>query len=354
MMTLNAPLAALPPLFMADLDRTFELLPEATWRQLAGRRLFLTGGTGFVGKWLLASLLDVSRRLDLACHVTVLSRSPEAFMAQAPELARAPNVQWMRGDVRSLETTTGSYDTVIHAATDVVARNAPQTTFDTCVEGTRRVLDFARAAGAKDFLLVSSGAVYGRQPSTLRHTPETFTGAPDPLSASSAYGEGKRAAEWLSCAAGVQSAMQVKIARCFAFVGPYLPLDKQFAIGNFIGAALSGQEIVIQGDGTPYRSYLYAADMAAWLWAILLRGAHGRAYNVGAEEDISIAELAATVQRVLGSHSPIRVLTPASPGREVDRYVPDTSRARGELELPPPLPLDDALLRTSRWLGALR
>lgn len=342
-------MTALPPLPADDLNRSFTLLPASTWRELAGRRIFLTGGTGFVGKWLLATLLDVSARLELGCRITVLSRDPGSFAAQCPELALARNVQWMQGDVRSLEPSAEAYDTVIHAATDVVARNSPQTTFDTCVEGTRRVLSFARSACASDFLLVSSGAVYGRQPPDLAQTPETFTGAPDQLSAASAYGEGKRASEWLSCMAGTDAGIRVKIARCFAFVGPYLPLDKQFAIGNFLEAALAGRDIVIQGDGTPHRSYLYAADMAAWLWAVLLRGANGRAYNVGSHEDLSIAELATTVCSVLGVSLPIRILTPARSDRAPERYVPDNARARRELDLPAPLALEDALLRTARW-----
>lgn len=342
------------PVPAEDLQRSFEHLPEAIWRELDGRRIYLTGGTGFLGKWLLATLLDVRQRLDMRCTVTVLSRRPEAFVSAMPMLATAPGVTLVKGDVSTVEHDGCHYDTVIHAATDVVAPNTPRETFETCIEGTRRALAIARASGARDFLLVSSGAVYGRQPADLDRVPEGFCGAPDPLAPSSAYGEGKRVAEWLSCNESADAGFDVKIARCFAFVGPHLSLDKQFAIGNFLGAALDRRDLVIQGDGSPVRSYLYAADMAGWLWAVLLRGAHARAYNVGASEGLSIAELASAVCRALDVELPVHVLTPRAPDVPVQRYVPDNSRARRELDLPVPIPLAEAIARTAFWYGSLQ
>lgn len=338
-----------PPIAADDLQRSFESLPEHVWRGLQGRRIFITGGTGFVGKWLLSTLIDVNRRLQLDVRATVLSRDPESFRTAMPSLADAAELHWVRGDVREFEGPEQTHDTIIHAATDVVAQSTPELTFDTCIDGTRHVLDFAAATGAKDFLLVSSGAVYGRQPSDLLCVPETYHGAPDSLSPGSAYGEGKRASEWLCAAAAARSGLRVVTARCFAFVGPHLPLDKHFAIGNFLDMAMAGEEIVIHGDGTPIRSYLYAADMAAWLWSVLLLGRQGVAYNVGAEDALSIANLAQRVCQVLNTSLPIRIHSTATPGRAPDRYVPSHSRARDELGLPAPLPLDEAIRRTVRW-----
>ncbi len=337
------------PLPQADLDHAFQAVGEASWRTLAGARIFLTGGTGFVGKWLMETLLDADRRLGLGCELVVLSRDPEAFAAAQPRLARAPRVTLVRGDVRDFEFPAGAFTHVVHAATDVVAQNSPLATFATCVEGTRRAIDFALHAGAADFLLVSSGAVYGRQPPTLERLEESFAGAPDPLSPASAYGEGKRVSEWLCAAHGASSPVRFKVARCFAFVGPHLPLDKHFAVGNFLRDAMAGEQITIQGDGTPYRTYLHAADMAAWLWAALLRGQAGRAWNVGGHEAVSIAELARRTVSAIGSAASVAVLKTAEPGKPAERYVPDVSRAQRELALPDPIPLDEAIARTARW-----
>ena len=329
-----------------DLQRCHEVLGMEAWHALAGQRIFVTGGTGFVGKWLLATLLDADASLGLDCRITVLSRYPTAFVQNWP--AMADRVKWIAGDVRNFAMDVENFDTVIHAATDVVANAAPQLLFATCVEGTRRVLELAGRSGASRLLLVSSGAVYGPFPAGLTHVPETHLGGPDPLLAASAYGEGKRVSEWM-VAQAANDTLQVKIARVFALVGPHLPLDKHFAIGNFIGAALQDEDIVIQGDGTPHRSYLYGADMAAWLWAVLIRGQSCRAYNVGAQESLSISSLAKRVCLALGRTPRITVKQTPRPGAVASHYVPDTARALKELGLSAPLPLDDAIVRTARW-----
>jgi dTDP-glucose 4,6-dehydratase len=220
---------------------------------------------------------------------------------------------------------------------------------DTIVEGTRHPLDHAIACGAKRFLLTSSGAVYGKQPPDMTHIPEEYAGGPDPLDPRSAYGEGKRMAEHLSALYARGSALEPKIARCFAFIGPGLPLNGTYAIGNFIRDALSGGPIRVNGDGTPYRSYLHAADLAIWLWEILVRGHPCRPYNVGGERDLSIAELAREVARAISPEAAIHVAGSPIPGQGILRYVPSTRRAASELGLAAMISLSEAIQRTARY-----
>ena len=148
----------------------------------------------------------------------------------------------------------------------------------------------------------------------------------------SAYGEGKRLAELLCAIYAKQYGFDANIARCFAFVGPYLPLDAHFAVGNFIRDALAGGPIRIDGDGTPLRSYLYAADLAIWLWTILSRGRSGRAYNVGSEEAISIHELANAVTGELRD-VPVEIARKSVHGVSLECYIPASIRASSELGL---------------------
>lgn len=331
-----------------DLVHVFDMVGPL-WENFRGQRIFITGGTGFFGKWLLESLLYANLQLDLGCRITVLSRNPAVFAKKNPHLSIPELVSFVTGDVRDFIYPAGQYKFVIHAATDIVAPTNSLDLFSSCVDGTRHVLDFARLSGCADFLLISSGAVYGRQPEDVDAIAENYAGAPDPLKTKSAYGEGKRCAEWLANAYGEEHHFNIKIARCFAFVGPHLPRDKHYAIGNFIRDALADKEIDIEGDGTPYRSYLYAADLAVWLWTILLRGSSGAAYNVGGNEAITLAELAQRVTRLAGSNKKITVKTRRNPFKAGDRYVPDVQKAEHELGLQTWIALDDAILRTLKW-----
>jgi nucleoside-diphosphate-sugar epimerase len=223
--------------------------------------------------------------------------------------------------------------------------------FDTIVEGTRRALQFSIASSAGRFLHVSSGAVYGTQPPQLSHVSECFTGGPDPLDPVNAYAEGKRSAEML-CSLAASPRFATAIARCFAFVGPYMKLEAHFAIGNFIADRLHDRPIRVHGDGSPVRSYLYASDLMVWLWTILFQGQSCRAYNVGSEEALNIAALAREVAAALPPEVDVNIPSTATPGASVQRYVPCTARAREELGLRAEVPLREAICRTHAWFSA--
>ena len=335
----------------ADLDHVLEHTREL-WEELRGERIFITGGTGFFGCWLLESFAWANDRLGLNASALVLTRNLEAFQKKAPHLAAHPAIHFHPGDIRSFEFPAGSFSHIIHAATESSAKlnaEAPLTMFATIVDGTHRTLEFARQCGAQKFLLTSSGAIYGRQPPEMTHIPEEYPGAPDPTDPRSAYGEGKRLAETLCALYAKQYGFEAKIARCFAFVGPYLPLDIHFAIGNFIRDGLNGGPIIIKGDGTPIRSYLYAADLAIWLWTILLRGQSNRPYNVGSDESFSIAEIAHRVAEQFPAKSAVEIRGKANIEKALERYVPDIKRAKQELGLVSLVSVNDSILRTIQF-----
>ncbi|ABF41841.1 NAD-dependent epimerase/dehydratase [Candidatus Koribacter versatilis Ellin345] len=329
-----------------DLDHILEHT-EGLWEELRGNRIFLTGGTGFFGCWLLESFLWANERLHLGAAATVLTRDPASFRAKAAHLAENRAVTLPGGDVRSFAYPDGGFSHVIHAATDsAIVPSATEIT-STIVEGTEHVLAFADHANCGKFLFTSSGAVYGMQPPEMSHMCEDSGGWPAPLHPSTPYGEAKRVAE-AKCQAAQAADFETKIARCFAFVGPYMNLNVHFAIGNFLRDQMRGGPIIVKGDGRAVRSYLYASDLAIWLWTILFRGPSGRAYNVGSEDAISIGELA----RFIGSHvdPAVDVRIDGSPSSASGpRYVPSTERARGELALEQWVGLEEAVRKTRRW-----
>ena len=334
-----------------DLDEILARTP-GLWDALRGARIFLTGGTGFFGIWLLESLLHADQKLSLGAKVVILTRDEAAFRAKAPRLAADRRLDFVHGDVRTFQFPPGGFTHVIHAATQASVRlnhEQPELMRDVIVSGTRRTLEFAEQCGAKKFLLASSGAVYGRQRPDVPSLAENDPGYAAPLDPPSAYAEGKRAAERLCAEAAGRGGLDVTCARAFAFVGPHLPLETHFAVGYFLRDALRGSPIEVSGDGTPLRSYLYASDLAVWLWTILLKGRPGRAYNVGSENAVSIADLAQLVAEAAAPAAEIRIAGKPEPGRPPERYIPNTDRARTELGLGQTVDLEEALRRTVAW-----
>ena len=352
------------------------------------KRIFITGGTGFFGKSILAehsSAITTATPLSSAIttatshsshatlmanlcpdaplgsadgrsapdsplgsadgraalgQYTILSRDPAAFRAANPQFAGLPFVSWAQGDVRDFDFSkvVGDFDAIVHAATPAVTDIADSEMTSIIVDGARHVIDFARARHIPTILFTSSGAVYGPQAAPIAEDA--------PCLPATAYGKGKLAAERML----LDSGLDVRIARCFAFTGPYLNRRIHYAIGNFMQNVLDDRPITVKGDGAPLRSYLYADDLVDWLSAILARGASGRIYNVGSPEAISIRDLAFAVRAALGGTNEIRILG-APTGRPPQVYVPDTARIMSELGVRVTVPLADAIRRSAARAG---
>ena len=345
--------ASVKPLPPEDLDHVLNYTREH-WAEAKGRSFFITGGTGFFGMWLLESFAYINDTLGLSMRATVLTRDPLAFASKAPYLTARADLTFIRGDVRFFEFPSGKFDYVIHAATEASAKLNevnPQEMLDAIIGGTRRVLDFAAQAGVKKLLLTSSGAVYGKQPAEITNISENYLGAPDPLLPGSAYGEGKRVSEHMCAVHARLHDYEVKIARCFAFVGPHLPLHTHFAIGNFIRDAMRGVTINVVGDGTPTRSYLYASDLSVWLWTLLFKAPSARAYNIGSSEGKSIRGVAETVALAIGGHAKVSVNKQSKPNVPVSRYVPSITKAIDQMGLQVRVSLVQGIIKTAVWYG---
>lgn len=298
-----------------DDDKTlFETHSFQDAKVLSQKNLLITGGTGFVGSWLLECLNHLNRTFDLQIQIYVLSRNPARWIAEKPHLATAENVHAVKGDVllpdQWAHLLPKEIDSVIHAAFDSSKHHTSLSEFnilETMVAGTKNLLDVAKRRSVERFLYISSGAVYGRHTSSENGISETDFLGLDPTDSANAYAIGKQMAEAMVTAFGKEIGMDAKIARLFAFGGKYLPLDSTFAFGNFVADAMAGRPIRITGNSQNIRSYMDGSDMAIWLLRILIRGKSGEAYNVGSPTPITIFELAEAIQKVIGTCPSIQV-----------------------------------------------
>ena len=295
------------------------------------KNILLTGGTGFFGK----SILDYCAQRRCDRHFTLLSRHGLNRTFALSLRNEGYEFDEIHGDVRSFDVGGRHFDAIIHAAAALNPALSDEEIISSTVDGTRHVIDMAKSISCKTILYTSSGAVYGKR---MKSVDENDACNPD-----TPYGMAKVAAEHIL----LDSGLDVKIARCFAFVGRHLDRGIYYAIGNFIQNCLDNEPIVIKGDGTPLRSYLYADDLVEWLFAILDRGEPGRPYNVGSPKGLSISELAETVRSALDTQNDIIIQGAPSPkpcaSRPPPTYVPITSRAESELGLRVTVPLAEAI-----------
>jgi nucleoside-diphosphate-sugar epimerase len=322
---------------------------DVSWGPMHGKSVFLTGGSGFLGRWLVESLLHANRTLQLGVRLTMLTRSAARFGDIAPHLVAEPALSIVEGNIRDFAFPPGRFDYLIHAAADTaLSVGDPVAAIDTEVAGFQRTFSFAVDSQVSRMLLVSSGAVYG-----ARKTNEPISeDAPcdlNPARRESRYGELKRLGELYGASYASQYGLEVVIARCFSLFGPYQNLDSHFAIANFLRDATAARDIVIRGDGLDRRSYLYAGDVAIWLWRLLISGRSCVPYNVGSKVPISLLELANTIARVAGTGSRVRVLGGERQGLAGSIYLPQIDRARQELGLGQLITLDEGIRRTLQW-----
>jgi len=329
------------------------------WKALRGQSLFITGGTGLFGRWLLEAMLCANSTLGTDLKATVLTRNPDNFRRQFPQFFGDGAVRVIGGDVMSFDFPDESFSHVLHMATTSAWETShgedQLRKFHTLLHGTERTLQFAARCGAKKVFFTSSGVAYGPTPSGMQRILEEYPGSPDTTQVDSALGIAKRSAEFLCAYYAQKHGFEFTVGRCFSFVGPHLPLDIHYAIGNFIRDALFAETIVVKGDGSPMRSFLYMSDLIVWLLTMLVNGRHARVYNVGSDQAVSILDLAHLVRDTVSPGKPVQVL--GESGNRVGNfsrnwYVPDIGRARTELGLDAWTSLESSIRKTADFARA--
>jgi len=323
------------------------------WNILDGKSIFITGGTGFIGRWLLESIYQANKTLKVDINVTVLTRSIDAFNLKEPHLVSCKEFTFLLGDVVNFDDNISrEFDYMIHAATEASAslnEENPKLMFQTIINGTQNMLDFSVEKSIGKVLFLSSGAIYGQQPWEMHHISENWNGSLDCCDPKNTYAEGKRAAEMACSIYKKQFEVEISIARVFSLLGPYLPIDTHFAAGNFIRDSINGKTIVVNGNGLPERSFLYPTDMVVWLLHILVEK-KGDIYNVGSDESISIGKLAELVSHIIGSDG-FEIRGKNDKGWNLGRYVPSIDKISNNLCMKRKVTLTDAIFRTALWNG---
>ena len=344
----------------AVLAPDFDLIQQHCSSELAelrDGRVFLTGGTGFMGKWLLETFFQVNQTGGSPIRATILTRDPAAFASRFPYLAEHGSFDFLAGDLQNFQLPGREYTHFIHLASQGLEGTtlaASRQCLASIVQGTLNTIDQAARCSHPRFLFTSTGAVYGKNPNRTGTIHEDCPDAPDPRDPISVYGEGKRLAEYFCLQAGSAGLISPVIARCFSFLGPYLADSQAHAAWSFLNAALNGQPIRIQGDGTPIRSYLYPADLTIWLIKLLVRGPAGMTANVGAEQPVSVADLAREIAGQAASHPEVQVLGRSAGGLGASVYVPDTSLIRSALGVAEYTPREKAISKTLAWMQAAK
>ncbi|RLG11811.1 NAD(P)-dependent oxidoreductase, partial [Candidatus Pacearchaeota archaeon] len=196
--------------------------------------ILIFGGTGFVGKWLIKTFFKYFSKLSH--YLLILSRNPEKILTEVPELTGYQKVCFLKGDVRNFKFPREKIDFVIHCAMPANYEDfSKEEILEIGINGTKRVIEFARYCKVKKLLFVSSGVVYGKQPSEIKKLSENSFGSLEinPNNPKIYYAEAKRIGELLCYGAMKEWGLNIVIARCFSFIGPFMPLDAHFAIGNF-------------------------------------------------------------------------------------------------------------------------
>lgn len=295
---------------------------------LAGKNILITGGTGFFGKWLIL-LLDSIFNNGLNFKVTIVSRDPVVFLNKNPQFIGLKWLQWLCFDIKNLDKLYKlKYDLIIHAATDTskFSHDNPFELFENITVGARNVFELAIRCGTQRILLAGSGAQYGNVPYGC-NVSEDYNGAYLSNRISNVYANAKRYQETLGAVYSERYNIDVIMTRCFAFSGPYLPLDGHFAIGNFVRDALFSDKLILKSNGCSVRSYMHGSDLAIWLMVLLLKGQSGEAYNVGSDQSVSIKNLARRVASRLSSNKKVHILGQLD-GVSNSYYVPDIRKSR--------------------------
>ena len=364
--------AAATDVVQSDLDSILDGIgPELA--EIAGKKLLITGGAGFLGYYLVQAPLAWNRRTDAGdrINLTVLDSYARGVPDWLSRLSTADGLKLVKHDIRDpLAEDLGHFEYVIHAAgiaSPTYYRQFPIETMDANVTGLRLLLD--RVVSTRDqerrtegFLFFSSSEIYGDPPPDQIPTPEEYRGNVSCTGPRACYDESKRYGETLCVNFAREHGVPATMARPFNNYGPGLKLTDRRVIPDLVRDVLEEKDIALLSDGSATRTFCYVADAVIGYYKVLVNGRPGEPYNIGTEEpEISMGELAeritALARDLFGYDGTIVHRKSAEADYLVDnpsRRCPQIAKARDELGYRPAVTLDEGLRRSLVWYSENR
>jgi len=340
--------------------------------RLAGRRLLITGGAGFLGHYLVQSALYWNRtRSGPPIDLTVFDNYVRGVPDWLKQVEGNPHLHLEKNNLADpLPADMGEFEYIIHAASiasPTYYRKDPIGTMDANVNGLRNLLDYARermkaGKGFEGFLFCSSSEIYGDPTPENIPTPETYRGFVSCTGPRACYDEAKRYGETLCVNFAGQGGVPVKAVRPFNNYGPGLKITDRRVLPDYARDVLNDRDIVMLSDGTPKRTFCYVADAICGYYKVLVKGRPGEAYNIGVEApEISMFELAERVVAISRELFGYRGQPIHQQSVDKDylldnpsRRCPDIEKARRELGYDPRIQIDDGLRRSLIWYAGNR
>lgn len=301
-------------------------------------RALITGGAGFLGSHLADALVADGH------EVIIIDDLSTGRRANIRHLLDEDAVKFHHQDVLDLVSVSGDLDYVLHLASRASPpdyQGSPIHTLRTNSEGTLNMVELAADHDAK-FLYTSTSEIYGDP--EVHPQPESYNGNVSTTGPRACYDEGKRFGEAVVTSYAREHGLDWRIVRIFNTYGPRMRPDDGRVISNFLVQALNGDPITVYGYGSQTRSFCYVDDLMRGIRAVMDADS-GTLTNLGNPDEISILELAETVQAAVDTDS--EIVHQELPEDDPSKRKPDISRARRELDWEPEVPLRDGLRDTA-------